>query len=164
MKAIIMKTKSKISRFLAISALALTIPMTAFAYGNDHGGRDGRGRSGSDMQQRQGMADLRGIDLNAAQTAQLTSLREEQKKLSTERNKALRDQRDALHKLVLSEAYTPTAAAEIIIKMGVAQTEMAKVHAEQSNKLYKLLTPEQRTKLQQNELMSQKSSGRGRKG
>lgn len=164
MKEIIMKTKSKISRFLAISTLALTIPMTAFAYSNDHGGRDGRGRPGSDMNQRQGMADLRGIDLDTAQIAQLTSLREEQRKLSTEKNKVLRDQRNALHKLVLSETYSPTAAAEIITIMGGTRTEMAMLDAEQSNKRYKLLTPEQRTKLQQNELMGQGTMGRGRKG
>lgn len=164
MKEIIMKTKSKISRFLAISTLVLSIPMTAFAYGNDHGGRDGRGGSGSATYHGQGMTSLRGIDLNTAQTAQLTNLREEQKKLSTEMNKALHDQRDALHKLVLSETYTPTAAAEIITKMGGTRTEMAMLDAEQNNKRYKLLTPEQRTKLQQNELMGQGMRGRGRKG
>ena len=52
--------------------------------------------------------------------------------------------------------------AEIIAKITSAQSEMAKQRAEQGNQLYKLLTPEQRTKMQQNELTGQRPAGRGR--
>jgi Spy/CpxP family protein refolding chaperone len=160
-----MKTKTNITRFLAISTLALGISMAApaIAFAGGHGDRDGQQHSGMTMHHGRGMPDLRGIDLSAAQVAALSSLRDEQKKLSREKGLALRDQHDALQKLVMSDAYTPAAAAQIIDKIGAAQGEMAKLHAEQGNKLYKLLTPEQRTRLQQNELMGHRPTERGNK-
>jgi Spy/CpxP family protein refolding chaperone len=109
------------------------------------------------------MPDLRGIDLSAAQVSQLSALRDEQRKLFADKGQAMRDQHDAMHKLVMSEAYTPAAAAEIIARIGAARSEMAKLHAEQGNKLYKILTPEQRTRLQQNELMGRGPMGHGHK-
>jgi len=150
-----MKTNLSISRILAISSIALALPLSALAADRctDRGARGDRDRPAMSMNHEHGMmSDLRGIDLSAAQVAQLSAQRDEQKKLFAEKSLALREQRDALHKLVMSDAYTPAAAAEIIAKIGAAQTEMAKLHAEQGNKLYKLLTPEQRTKMQQNEL------------
>jgi len=160
-----MKTNLSVSRFLAVSALALTLPLSAIAAGRNMD-RDERGehdRGSFSMHHEQGMPGLRGIDLTAAQVAQLSAMRDEQKKLFTENHQALRDQHDALHKLVMSDAYTPAAAAEIIAKIGAVQTEMAKLHAEQANKLYKLLTPEQRTKMQQNELLGNGPMGHGHK-
>ena len=159
-----MKTKINISRFLAVSTLALGIslaaPIAASAAPQEHGGHD---RPAMEMGHRNGMPDLRGIDLSAAQVAQLSSLRDEQRKLAGEKGQALREQHDALHKLVMSDAYTPAAAAEIIAKISSAQAEMARLHADQGNKLYKLLTPEQRTKLKQNELTGERPRGRGDK-
>ena len=159
-----MNTKYSVSRFLAISAIALAIPMASFAAGNDRNDRNDRGHSQKTEQQgRQGhmMPNLHGIDLTAAQVTQLTALRDEQKRLSSGKKQDMRDQHDALQKLVMSDAYTPAAAAEIITKISAAQTEMAKQHADFGNKFYKLLTPEQRTKVQQNELMGHGMMGRG---
>lgn len=155
--------KTNISRFIAVSALALTLPMTALAFGRDnhHSERGGDNRPGYEMRSGHGMASLRGIDLSAAQVTQLSALRDEQKKTFTDKGQGMRDQHDALHKLVMSDAYTPAAAAEIIAKISTAQNEMAKLRAEQGNKLYKILTPEQRTKMQQNELTGRGSMGHG---
>lgn len=157
--------KTNISRFIAVSALVLTLPMSTLAFGRDngHSDRGGDNRPGMEMRHSQGMANLRGIDLSAAQVTQLSALRDEQKKAFTDKGQAMRDQHDALHKLVMSDAYTPAAAAEIIAKIGAAQSEMAKLRAEQGNKLYKILTPEQRTKMQQNELMGRGAMGHGHK-
>ena len=80
-----------------------------------------------------------------------------------EQGLALHDQHLALRKLVMSDAYTPATSAELIAKITAAQSEMAALHAEQGNKVYKLLTPEQRTKLQQNELTGHRSMGHGNK-
>lgn len=158
-----MKTTFNIPRYLAIGALALTLPVTALAFGrgDGHSGRDGGSRPGIEMHHGQGMPDLRGIDLSAAQVSELTALRDAQRKLFVEKGPAMHEQHEALRKLVMSDAYTPAAAAEIIAKIGAAQTEMAKLRAEQGNKLYKILTPEQRTRLQQNALMGGGSRGHG---
>ena len=161
-----MKTTHTLSRFIAVSAVALGVSLaapSAFAGSRDQGARGPGDRPASEMHHRGGFPDLRGIDLSAEQVAQLAKLREAEKKAMREKGQSLRDQHDALRKLVMSDAYTPAAAAEMIAKLGVAQGEMAKLHAEQGNRLYKLLTPEQRTRLQQNELTGGAAMGHGRR-
>ena len=157
--------KTTISRFVAISALVLALPLSAFAYGQggDMNGRGGHGRAGAEMNQGHGLHNLRGIDLTSAQVGQLSALRDDQRKSFADKAPAMREQHDALRKLVMSDAYTPAAAAEIITKIGATQSEMAKFRAEQDNKLFKILTPEQRTRMQQNELTGGGAMGRGHK-
>ena len=148
-----MKTTTPVTRLLTVGALALGVSLNAFAAGPESCDRGPRDHAPMSMHQRGGFGDLRGIDLSAAQVAELRKLRDEEQKTMRDKGQALRDQHRALHDLVMSDAYTPAAAAEIIARIGTAQSEMAKLHAEGANKLYKLLTPEQRTKLQQNELV-----------
>ena len=161
-----MKNVINVPKFLAISAIALAIPFGAIAAGRgdkDCGPRDG-GRANMEMMRGGGMAGLRGIDLSADQVKQLASLREGQKKVFAEKFMAMREQRDALHKLVMSDAYTPAAAAEIIANKATVQSELAQLRADQANALYKILTPEQRTRMQQNELTGGGMKGHGGKG
>ena len=157
-----MNTKTTISRFVAVSALALGISLAAPAIA---GTQEQCGRGPHDrppMAAHHGgmFGDLRGIDLSPEQIAQLGKLREDAKKQMREQGLALHDQHLALRKLVMSDAYTPAASAELIAKISAAQSDMAKLQAELGNKVYQLLTPEQRAKLAQNEL----TGGRGGRG
>ena len=156
-----MTSNQTISRFLAISTLALALPMTALAKGNDSDRCAAHNRQNVEIHHGHGMPELRGIDLTAAQVAKLTELRDAQRKTFADNAALLHEQHDALNKFVMSEAYTPEAAREIIAKIGAVQSEMARLHAEQSHKLYEILTPEQRTRLQQNKLMSPRMKGHG---
>ena len=156
-----MTSKLTISRFFAISTLALALPMTALAKGNDSDRCAAHNRQNVEIHHGHGMPELRGIDLTAAQVAKLTELRDAQRKTFADNAALLHEQHDALNKFVMSEAYTPEAAREIIAKIGAVQSEMARLHAEQSHKLYEILTAEQRTRLQQNELMSPRMKGHG---
>lgn len=160
-----MNTKTTISRFVAASALALGISLAgpALAGAQDQCARGTHDRPPMEAQHGGMFGDLRGIDLSADQIAQLGKLREESRKQMREQAQALHDQHLALRKLVMSDAYTPAASAELIAKISAAQSEMAKMHAEQGNKAYQLLTPEQRTKVQQNELTGGRPGGRGNK-
>ena len=160
-----MNTKTTISRFVAVSALALGICVAtpAFAGAQSQCARGPNDRPPMVAHHGGTFGDLRGIDLSAEQVAQLGKLREEARKQMREQGLALHDQHLALRKLVMSDAYTPAASAELIAKISAAQSEMAKLHAEQGNKVYQLLTPEQRTKVQQNELTGGRPSGRGNK-
>jgi Spy/CpxP family protein refolding chaperone len=160
-----MNTKTTISRFVAVSALALGISLAgpAFAGAQDQCARGTHDRPPMAAHHGGMFGDLRGIDLSADQVAQLGKLREEARKQMREQALALHDQHLALRKLVMSDAYTPAASAELIAKISAAQSEMARLHAEQGNKVYQLLTPEQRTKVQQNELTGGRSGGRGNK-
>jgi len=161
-----MKTNTHISRFLAVSAIALTLPLSAMAFGRDDNrcDRGDNNRPAMEMRHGGGMSGLRGIDLTADQISAMTKLSDDHRKQATEKRDAMRDQHDALRKLVMSDNYTPAAAAEIINKIGAAQTEMAKLRADEGNQIYKLLTPEQRTKMQQNELMGMGFMGDGPMG
>ena len=161
-----MKNVINVPKFLAISAIALAVPFSAYAFGRgDNNCRAGDGnRPNIEMMRGGGMPGLRGIDLSADQVKQLASLREGQKTVFAEKFMAMREQRDALHKLVMSDGYTPNAAAELIAKTTALQGEMAQLHADQANALYKMLTPEQRTRMQQNELMGGGMMGHGGKG
>ena len=156
-----MTSNLTISRFLAISTLALALPMTALAKGNDSDRCAAHNRQNVEIHHGHGMPELRGIDLTAAQVAKLTELRDAQRKTFADNAALLHEQHDALNRLVMSEAYTQEAAREIIAKIGAVQSEMARLHAEQSHKLYEILTAEQRTRLQQNELMSPRMKGHG---
>ena len=156
-----MTSNLTIFRFLAISTLALALPMTALAKGNDSDRCAAHNRQNVEIHHGHGMPELRGIDLTAAQVAKLTELRDAQRKTFADNAALLHEQHDALNKFVMSEAYTPEAAREIIAKIGAVQSEMARLHAEQSHKLYEILTAEQRTRLQQNELMSPRMKGHG---
>ena len=156
-----MTSNLTISRFLAISTLALALPMTALAKSNDSDRCAAHNRQNVEIHHGHGMPELRGIDLTAAQVAKLTELRDAQRKTFADNAALLHEQHDALNKFVMSEAYTPEAAREIIAKIGAVQSEMARLHAEQSHKLYEILTAEQRTRLQQNELMSPRMKGHG---
>lgn len=139
------------SRFLAVSAIALALPLSALAH--EHGGHGMHDRTAAERCQGAGMPGLRGIDLSAEQVSQLAALRDEQHQSFVENAKALHEQRDALRKLSLSDAYTPAAAAEIVERIAAGEKEMAKLQAERTHRVYALLTPEQRTRLQQNELL-----------
>ncbi|MBK5914279.1 Spy/CpxP family protein refolding chaperone [Rhodocyclus purpureus] len=139
------------SRFLAVSAIALALPLSALAH--EHGGHGMHQRAAAERCQGAGMPGLHGIDLSAEQVSQLAALRDEQRKGFAESAKDLREQRDALRKLAASDAYTPAAAAEIGERIAAAEKERAKLQAERTHRVYALLTPEQRTRLQQNELL-----------
>ena len=156
-----MKNPMTLRRFLAVSAIALGVSTSALAAAPERGAREQNDRPAMEMHHRGGYVDLRGVDLSAEQLAQLGKLREEEKKALREQGMTLRDQHDALHQLVMSDAYTPAAAAEIIAKISNAQSEIARLHADQGNKLYKLLTPEQRNRWQQNELTGGHAMRRG---
>ena len=161
-----MKTNLNMRQFLAISAVALTLPVTALAFGRDdnQGRRGGNDRPAMEMRHGGGMPNLRGIDLSADQVSALTKMRDERRSAAMGQRQAMREQHDALKKLVMSDAYTPAAAQEIIARIGAKRDEMAMRNAEQGNQLYKILTPEQRTKMQQNDLTGRGGKWHGHRG
>ena len=157
-----MKSTTTVSRLLAASVIAFGVATSALAAAPEHcgSGPDERAPMAMQHHHRGGFVDLRGIDLSADQVKELSRLRDEEQKTMRDQAQKLRDQHDALRKLVLSDAYTPAAAAEIIAKISSAQGEMAKLHADSANKTYKLLTPEQRTRAQQNDLTGARPAAR----
>ena len=158
-----MQKNLTIPRFLAISMLALALPLSAFAAeGEDRPeGCPKHHTHRHEMQYDAGLNELHGFDLSAAQVAQLAKLREEQSKTLAENARHLHERQHALNDLVMSESYTPDAAREIIAQIGAVQSEMAKLRAEQSHKVYELLTPAQRAWMRQHGVMVPGMAGFG---
>ncbi|MBS1208813.1 MAG: motif family protein [Proteobacteria bacterium] len=151
-----------IRRFLTVSAMALALPLSALAqetassapaakagdvrrplmaHGN-HGIHHGSAGAAHGA-----MFALRGLDLSPAQREQVKALFDAQRPAFQEKSKAVHEARVALHQLSLSDKYTPERAAELA--QDVAQKDSAQLlfMAEQGNKLAKILTPEQRSKM-----------------
>ena len=163
-------THSTIRRFLTVSALALSLPLSALAQTpaastpaagaapmqRGHHGHHGRADGGMRGDH---MFMLRGLDLSAAQQEQAKTLFEAQRPAFEEKSKAVREAHDALHLLVTSGKYTPEKAAELAKDIAQKETAQLLFRAEQGNKLMQILTPEQRTKMQAR--MQEKSAMRG---
>lgn len=161
-------TNIHLSRFLAVSALALAAPLSALAaasadspqvpgrpdcYMGDWGGH-GHHRGHRDMGRdfghgAPGMFMLRGLNLTDAQRTQLQKMMEEQRVALGDKMRAVQDTRTALHKLALSGDYTEQRASAMAATLAQQESDVARLMAEQGNKVYQLLTPEQRTQLQQ---------------
>jgi len=145
------------AKTIAFGALALGLTATSFAQGVDgsqpengpapgemHGGPHGMGHH------KHGLPFMRGIDLTPAQSAQLKQMHQKQHEQAAAKHKALREQHQALAKLVMSDSYSPAKADKIIAQIGAIQADMERQRAESGHQLYQILTPEQRVKLQQN--------------
>ena len=174
-----------VSRFLAVSALALAVPFSALAassdakpqepacpmmqggdwggshhgyrgpddrgdrdHGRDHGSNDARDMGRGAMGGMPGLPMMRGLNLSEAQRTQLQGMMEVQRKAVTEKMQAVHDARIALARLSFSDAYNTKKAGELAATLTQKESELAKLMAEQGNKVYQLLTPEQRTQVQ----------------
>jgi len=147
-----------IRRFLTVSALALALPLSALAQEaasapaakagemrrpmmthGEHGMHHGpEGRA---------MFALHGLDLSTAQREQVKALFEAQRPVFQEKAKAVHEARTALHQLSLSDTYTPERATELAQDIAKKDSAQLLFMAEQGNKLAKILTPEQRSKM-----------------
>lgn len=155
---------STIRRFLTVSAVALALPMSAWAQQaagsapsapaqdapaqqRQHGHHGHHGRMDGGMRGDH-LFMLRGLDLSSAQKDQAKALFEAQRQAMQDKRQAVREARDALHQLVVSGKYSPERAAELAKDIAQKETAQMLFMAEQGNKLMQILTPEQRTRLQ----------------
>lgn len=157
---------STIRRFLTVSAVALALPMSAWAQQaagsapaapaqdarapmqqRQHGHHGHHGRMDGGMRGDH-LFMLRGLDLSSAQKDQAKALFDAQRQAMQDKRQAVREARDALHQLVVSGKYSPERAAELAKDIAQKETAQMLFMAEQGNKLVQILTPEQRTRLQ----------------
>ena len=138
------------------AAMSLTA-LVGLAQGDDMGGH--RGMHGGKMH---GIA--RQLDLTDQQKQQLSSAR----KAERERMKPYHDQIEATHKQIQAEiangSFNEEKTRQLLAQSAQARTEMALSHARMQAALYNLLTPEQRTKLnEQKQKWEQRKSERKQK-
>lgn len=138
-------SKLTIQKMIAVSAMALAIPMSAHAGHHDEGGK----KSHSEMRHHHkhgGMGMLKQLDLTAEQQAQVEQIMQKQR---TEMKAAMKDRRahrDEMKSLVEQDTFD-ASKAERLIKQHQDQERDAKLAMLRSqHEIYKVLTPEQREK------------------
>lgn len=147
-----------IFRFLAISAIALSVPLSALA---QQGPADSHGR---DARPGEPVAEhmLRGLDLSDAQRTQIKSITDARREQIRTSMQSVRELRQALHALALSDKFDEVAVAAKSQELGRVEGDMAREMAQSMQKIYAVLTPQQRAKLQQQ--LDQRGKGPRRHG
>lgn len=147
-----------IRRFLAVSAVALALPLSAHAQeaasqpvahcqaDRPHGFRQ---HVPSHEERRGPLFLLHGLDLSAAQQSQIKALAEAQRAALETHRQSMQELHATLQTLALADKYDATAVAAKAEQLGHAAAEMARVRADGLQKVYALLTPEQRARFQQ---------------
>ena len=139
---------SNIRRFLAISSIALALPMAAIADPGFGGPID----HGAGMMHRHGlhhaepglMPMLRHLDLSEAQQDKVFAIMHAQAPQMREHGKALHKARTELRDLALSDKFDDARARALADTAARAQSEMALLRARTVQQIFALLTPEQR--------------------
>lgn len=127
-----------LAALLAAGALTLAVPSAQAHRGDGH---HGEARAGVRM--------LRGLDLTQEQRDQVRKLYQEQAPAVRERAQAARQAQQELRALALSPNFDSGRARELADAAAKAQADAAVLRAEGMSRVYALLTPEQRTKLEQ---------------
>ena len=128
-------TKKSVAAFLAASTLAFGVAQAAPA--DFHG----RAHHGGPMMQ------LRGLDLSEAQRDQVFKIFHAQAPAFHEQMKQLRESRTALREAASSDRYDAGKAQAAADAQGKAVAQLALLRVQTAQQVRAILTPEQRTKL-----------------
>ena len=109
-----------------------------FHHGGGHGGEHGGEMRG-----------LRALDLSEAQRDQIFKIRHEQAPAFRDQMKKVRASHDELRKLALADKFDQAAVRRAADTQAKAISDMAVLRAQTTNRVRAVLTPEQRTKLDQ---------------
>jgi Spy/CpxP family protein refolding chaperone len=139
--------KKHIASFLVASSAAFGLSTHALA--QEHPGRHGGP-----------MMELRSLDLTPDQQAQVKKIFEEQKGAMRTQMEQQRSAHEELRKLSAAETFDASRARQLADQEGKAHAELALIGAQAMSKVRAVLTPEQRTKLDQ---QLQAHAGRGHK-
>jgi Spy/CpxP family protein refolding chaperone len=150
----------QIASFLIASSLALGVsaagaqPTAGDASANTHA-------QGQHMRGHGGQRWLRQLDLSEAQRDQIFKIFHEQAPAMREQAKVVRNTRQELRQAALSPSFDRSRARQLADTQAKALSEMTFMRADGMSRVVALLTPEQRSKLQQMRERGQQRRGRG---
>lgn len=136
-------------------ALAVLLPLTmasasALAYG---GGMHHHGGKGGDCGMYDGKRMFSQLDLTAEQQEKMTAMRDANREARRSEMASHRTEMQAQHQkmqqLVLADNFDEVAVRELAKQMSEQQVEHRVTMLKQRHEMFKLLTPEQKTKFQQ---------------
>ena len=138
--------KNHVARFLIASSLALGIPFAAHAQAMPDGAHSQMsGRHGQGGPQRL----LRRLDLTEAQRDQVFKIFHDQAPAMREQMKVARRASQELRQASLSPSYDRARARQLADTQAKALSEVMLMRADNMSRVVALLTPDQRSKLQQ---------------
>jgi Spy/CpxP family protein refolding chaperone len=139
--------KTLLAGLMAASSLAIALPAAQaqpmeqgramHAHQMRGGGMDGRG----------GMGMLRGLDLTEAQRDQVFKIFHAEAPAMRERMKATRAAQEELRKASAAQSFDSARVRQLADAVGKAHADAAYARAETMSRVLAVLTPEQRTKL-----------------
>lgn len=133
-----------LKNMLAVSALALAIPLSAQAH--NHSGGEKAGEKKEYRHGHHGMGVLGKLDLTEAQQAQVKTIMQQQREQMKGERGQYRENRQALQQLVEQENFDRQRASELIAANQEKQRAMKLQMLQTQHEIYKVLTPEQREK------------------
>jgi periplasmic protein CpxP/Spy len=131
--------RSHIAAFLLASGVALGVAPAAHAQGMPGHGMHGGGP----------MMMLRGLDLTPAQRDQVFQIFHEQEPAVHEQMKQVRQARADLMKLAAADNFDQARAQQAADAQAKALSALAVMHAQSMNRVRAILTPDQRSRLDQ---------------
>jgi Spy/CpxP family protein refolding chaperone len=144
-----MKFRKSIAAALCAGGLGLAMgaqaqPAPDGMHGPQHARFQGGGHHGDGE-----MRGLRALDLTEAQRDQIFKIRHEQAPAFRDQMKKVRASRDELRKLALADKFDQAAVRRAADTQAKAMSDLAVLRAQTTNRVRAVLTPEQRTKLDQ---------------
>jgi protein CpxP len=137
--------KNHVARFLIASSLALGVPLAVHAQPTPDGTHQMRGQHGQGGPQRL----LRRLDLTEAQRDQVFKIFHDQAPAMREQMKVARRASQELRQASLSPNFDRARARQIADTQAKALSEVALMRADNMSRVVAILTPDQRSKLQQ---------------
>jgi protein CpxP len=139
---------SPVKKFLLASSLALGLgPLAAneaFSQPMGEGMHGGMHRRGGDM-----MMQMRGLDLSEAQRDQIFKIHHDQAPAMREQMKQVQKARTDLRQIAMADKFDEARARQAADAQGKALAAMAVMRAQSMSRVRQVLTPEQRSKMDQ---------------
>ena len=130
---------------LAMGAYAQPAPDGAQQHASMHGDWHGRGHHGDGGE----MRGLRALNLSEAQRDQIFKIHHDQAPAFRDQMKKVRASREELQKLARADKFDQAAVRRAADTQAKALSDMAVMRVQAANQVRAVLTPEQRTKLDQ---------------
>ena len=148
-----MSKLSRIQKFsiAAVMAIAVAVPV-AIAQSTDEGGHRGRGAHSGEHGRRggdRGMMGFRNLDLSDAQKAQMKQIRESHGQSLRPLMEQIRAKRQELRQAREGTTFNEALATQKLTEIAPLEAKLQAEHFRLRQEMMSVLTPEQKTKLEQ---------------
>jgi protein CpxP len=132
----------------AVMALAVAVPI-AIAQSGDSGGGRGRGGHFGERGDRGGMMGFRNLDLTDAQKAQMKQIHESHSQSLRPLMEQIRTKRQEIRQASESGSFNEALVTQKLVEIAPLEAKLQGEHFRVRQEMIAILTPEQKTKLEQ---------------